>query len=313
MSDLFLHSPDVECVTQPTIRVSVNRVEGAVDRPDEDVLAVEEPLEIRLGDRSLSITMRTPGNDSELAAGFLFAEGIVSTATQIVDISPSPDGNPNVIVVRLTADAMVKPAEPRRGFVITSACGVCGKESLEALQANRCPAITGDEFRVDPAILHSLPGRLRCAQTVFESTGGLHAAALFSAWGELRFLREDVGRHNAVDKLIGHALVNGRTPLSDSLMLVSGRASFELVQKALVAGIPVLAAVGAPSSMAVSTARKAGLTLIGFLRNGRFNVYSRPDRMADIAGCQDGLDRAAGVVRSRKTTYEEAAVQPHLD
>jgi FdhD protein len=283
MSDLFPDSPDVERVTPATVRVSVSRVVsdvgGAAGWADEDVLAVEEPLEIRLGDRSLSITMRTPGNDSELAAGFLFAEGIVSTADQIVAICPSPDGNPSLIIVHLTPDAVVKQREHQRGFAITSACGVCGKESLEALQANRCPALTADEFKVEPAVLHGLPDSLRRAQTVFESTGGLHAAALFSAWGELQALREDVGRHNAVDKLIGHALMSGRTPLGDSLMVVSGRASFELVQKALVAGIPVLAAVGAPSSMAVSTARKAGLTLIGFLRNGRFNVYSRPDRL----------------------------------
>ena len=291
MRDLFPGCTVAESLLLATVRVPVSRIEGCGARADEDVLAVEEPLEIRLAETSLSITMRTPGNDDELAAGFLLAEGIVRTAAQIVDIHPAADGNPNITIVQLSADAAARQlnnqVNTNRGFVMTSACGVCGKESLEALTANRCPAIPANRFRVDAAILHSLPDRLRRAQSVFETTGGLHAAALFSAGGELQAVREDVGRHNAVDKLIGHALLNGDTPLRDSLMVVSGRASFELVQKALVAGIPMLAAVGAPSSLAVSTARAGELTLIGFLRNGRFNVYTRPDRIALDVKSQD--------------------------
>jgi FdhD protein len=257
-----------------TARVPVGKVVGYASQYEEDFLAVEEPLEIRLGSRSVSVTMRTPGHDSELAAGFLFAEGIISSPHQIRRIAHASDGNPNIVVVELSPDAVVKPKALQRGFVMTSACGLCGKVSLKALEANRCPVLPQSSLRIDPAVLHDLPDRLRREQAVFESTGGLHAAALFTADGELDSLREDVGRHNAVDKLIGHALLSSRIPLRDSVMLVSGRASFELVQKALMASVPMLAAVGAPSSLAVSTAKRCGMTLVGFLRNGRFNVYS---------------------------------------
>lgn len=265
-----------------TVRVPVGKVVGHAMQCQEDFLAVEEPLEIRLGQRSLSVTMRTPGHDSDLAAGFLFAEGIISSASQIRRIEDSSDGNPNIVVVDLSPDAVVKPVAVQRGFVMTSACGLCGKVSLKALEANRCPVLPRSSLRIDPAVIHRFPDRLRQEQAVFESTGGLHAAALFNADGELDSLREDVGRHNAVDKLIGHALLSARIPLRDSVMLVSGRASFELVQKALMAGIPVLAAVGAPSSLAVSTAERSGMTLIGFLRNGRFNVYSGSGGIAGL-------------------------------
>jgi FdhD protein len=257
-----------------TARVPVGKVVGHASRCEEDLLAVEEPLEIRLGRRSLSVTMRTPGDDFDLAAGFLFAEGIITSPTQIRRIEHASDGNPNIVVVELAPDAVVKPVVVQRGFVMTSACGLCGKVSLKALEANRCPVLPRSSLKIDPVIIHDLPDRLRREQAVFESTGGLHAAALFNAAGELDSLREDVGRHNAVDKLIGHALLNSRIPLRDSVMLVSGRASFELVQKALMASIPMLAAVGAPSSLAVSTAARSGRTLVGFLRNGRFNIYS---------------------------------------
>jgi len=257
-----------------TARVPVGKVVGHASQREEDLLAVEEPLEIRLGRRSLSVTMRTPGDDFDLAAGFLFAEGIITSPTQIRGIEHAPDGNPNIVVVELAPDAVVKPVVLQRGFVMTSACGLCGKVSLKALEANRCPVLPRSSLKIDPVVLHDLPERLRRQQAVFESTGGLHAAALFNADGELESLREDVGRHNAVDKLIGHALLNSRIPLRDSVMLVSGRASFELVQKALMASIPLLAAVGAPSSLAVSTAERCAMTLVGFLRNGRFNVYS---------------------------------------
>ena len=258
-------------MTPGAIRVPIGKFDGSVTRPLEDLLAIEEPLEIRLGARSLSVTMRTPGHDSELAAGFLLAEGIISSASQVRRIGNS---QPNIVVVELSADVVIQPVQAQRGFVMTSACGLCGKVSLDALEANRCPVLPPRSFRIDPAVIHRLPDLLRREQAVFESTGGLHAAALFNSHGELDSLREDVGRHNAVDKLIGHALLNSRTPLHDSVMLVSGRASYELVQKPLVAGIPVLAAVGAPSSLAVATAQKCGMTLIGFLRDGRFNLYT---------------------------------------
>jgi FdhD protein len=263
-----------------TICAPVGKVVGHATRRDEDVLAVEALVEIRLGPRSVAVTMRTPGHDAELAAGFLFAEGLISGAHQIRRIEPAAHGNPNIVVVELAPDAVARPMAVRRGFVMTSACGLCGKVSLAALAANRCPVLPRSSLRVDPAVLHRLPDRLRRAQAVFASTGGLHAAALFAADGELASLREDVGRHNAVDKLIGHALLGARLPLGDAGMLVSGRASFELVQKALMASIPVLAAVGAPSSLAVSTAERSGMTLIGFLRDGRFNVYSGSSRIA---------------------------------
>jgi FdhD protein len=272
-----------------TVTVAIGKVDGRVRRRQQDFLAVEAPLEIRVGSssgeppRSLSVTMRTPGHDAELAAGFLLSEDIVGNASQIRGIVSS---GPDIVVVELTPDALVKAPEPQRGFVMTSACGLCGKESLESLTANRCPAIPPGNLRIDAGVIHRLPQQLRRKQDVFESTGGLHAAALFDAEGELESLREDVGRHNAVDKLIGHALLNFRAPLSDSVMLVSGRASFELVQKAAMAGIPVLAAVGAPSSLAVSEAERCGLTLIGFLRNGGFNIYSGHTRVAGLEESQ---------------------------
>jgi FdhD protein len=269
-----------------TVCVPVGKVVGHATQREEDYLAVEEPLEIRLGHRSVSVTMRTPGHDPELAVGFLFAEGIISGAHQIRCVGHTANGNPNIVVVELWPEAVAKPMAGQRGFVMTSACGLCGKVSLEALAANRCPVLPQSSLRIDPAVIHRLPDRLRREQAVFESTGGLHAAALFDVNGELGSLREDVGRHNAVDKLIGHALLSGRIPLGNSVMLVSGRASFELVQKALMASIPVLAAVGAPSSLAVSTAERSGMTLIGFLRDGRFNVYSGSSRVAGLESPQ---------------------------
>lgn len=267
-------------MTGATFRVPIGRIEGRITRPQEDSLAVEEPLEIRVGSRSLSVTMRTPGHDFDLAAGFLFAEDIISSASQIRGMTNS---GPNIVVVDLSRDAVIERPKSQRGFIMTSACGLCGKVSLESLAVNRCPVLPPTSFKIDASVIHRLPQELRRKQEVFESTGGLHAAALFSAQGELDSLREDVGRHNAVDKLVGHALLRFRTPLRDSVMLVSGRASFELVQKASVAGVPVLAAVGAPSSLAVATAERCGMTLIGFLRNGGFNIYNG-------SGCIGGLE-----------------------
>jgi FdhD protein len=265
-------------VSAALLPVHIGRLEGFAASQFDDVLAVEEPLEIRLGDRSLSITMRTPGNDFELAAGFLHSEGIIADATQIISVNHPADGGGQVVAVELKGDPLIS-VRPQRNFVMTSACGVCGKASLQDLEVNACPVLPPDNIRLSPQIIHGLPDTLRRAQSVFDSTGGLHAAARFSLEGELECLREDIGRHNAVDKLIGAALLGGRMPMSQSLLLVSGRASFELVQKALVAGIPVMAAVGAPSSLAVATAERSGMTLVGFLRNGRFNVYTGSRRI----------------------------------
>jgi FdhD protein len=268
-------------VNTASVAVHIGRVEGCDTSRTDDVLAVEEPLEIRLGDRSLSITMRTPGNDFELTAGFLHSEGMVVDAAQILSMSRPADGGSDIVVVELADDTLTS-VRPHRNFVMTSACGVCGKASLQDLAVNACPVLPPDDIRLSPQVIHGLPDVLRRAQSVFDSTGGLHAAARFSLAGELECLREDIGRHNAVDKLVGAALFGGRVPMRESLLLVSGRASFELVQKALVAGIPVMAAVGAPSSLAVATAERSGMTLIGFLRNGRFNVYTGSHRIVGL-------------------------------
>jgi FdhD protein len=250
---------------------------------------VEEPLEIRLGDRSISITMRTPGNDFELAAGFLFSEGILQDAAQVREIrwSHIANGNPrqlgNSVTVELNPGVEVDLDRLERHFYTTSSCGVCGKASIEAVQAQMqmhgCPVLPRNSPRVESGVIHLLPEALRRAQPVFERTGGLHAAALFTPDGALQLLREDVGRHNAVDKLIGAEMLAGHAPLGEHLIFVSSRASFELVQKALMAGIPILAAVGAPSSLAVETAQRFNLTLLGFVRDSRFNIYSGASRI----------------------------------
>ena len=275
------------------VEVPVEKVNGrCVSTAQGDLLAVEEPLEIRLGfglagkrtHRSISITMRTPGDDFELAAGFLFTEGIIHDCDQIEAIrhcGPAIGENRNRNVVRLELQPGVEIDFKRleRHFYTSSSCGVCGKTSIEALQVGACPILPSDRPVFDPVIIHRLPEALREAQCVFERTGGLHAAALFDESGKLHALREDVGRHNAVDKLIGSQLLEKRVPLHDRLILVSGRASFELVQKALMAGIPVLAAVGAPSSLAVDLARTFKMTLLGFVRNDRFNIYTGEGRI----------------------------------
>src|SRR5689334_8257983 len=242
---------------------------------DQDLLAVEEPLQIRLGDRDLAITMRTPGNDEELAVGFLFTEGLLSGRDAIESVKPGE----NSLTIALKGDAPPDLSSQTRHFYLTSSCGVCGKASVNALVAAGCTAPPRGRPRVETATILDLPEALRATQPVFERTGGLHAAALFDASGMLQLVREDVGRHNAVDKLVGRSVLDGQIPLSDSLLLVSGRASFELVQKALMAGIPILAAVGAPSSLAVETAMRFGMTLAGFLRDGRFNIYSGAERI----------------------------------
>ncbi|HWM91364.1 MAG TPA: formate dehydrogenase accessory sulfurtransferase FdhD [Thermoanaerobaculia bacterium] len=256
-------------------------------RPDN--VATEEPLEIRLlwegGERTVAVTMRTPGNDEELAAGFLYAEGVVDRRERILalrHVTDSGETEPNIIEVELGEGPDPNLPTLERHFFSNSSCGVCGKAGLAALQlrvtsgAGRLPP--GPE--VAPEILSSLPDRLREAQGIFEATGGLHAAALFDTSGGLLALREDVGRHNALDKLFGWAFLQGLLPLHDHLVLVSGRSSYEILQKCLVAGVPILCAVSAPSSLAVELATRFGITLVGFLRGDRFNVYSGIERIS---------------------------------
>jgi len=262
-------------VSRNILTVPILKVEDRSSLAVHDLLAVEEPLEIRLSDKTVSITMRTPGQDSELAAGFLFTEGIVRDRDQILDIQASK----NSATVRLNAGVEVDFERMERHFYTTSSCGVCGKASIDALRIQGCPMLPNDAFAAASDVIHGLPGTLRSDQQVFDRTGGLHGAALFDSAGTLLMAREDVGRHNAVDKVIGAEFLAGRLPLADRLLLVSGRASFELTQKALMAGIPILAAVGAPSSLAVETARRFNMTLLGFVRDGRFNIYSGASRI----------------------------------
>ena len=256
--------------------------EGKVRRK-EDFLAAEEPLEIRVGDEPLSVTMRTPGHDLELAAGFLFTEGLVQEQSQIValrDDFPEEEKNRgNVVRAELAPESAPDFEKVRRHFFAASSCGICGKASIDSVRA-RTLAPPNPGFILDPEVLVRLPDVLRASQAVFGRTGGLHAAALFNATGELLVLREDIGRHNAVDKVIGWALLENRVPLSESIMLVSGRGGFEIVQKAIVAGTPVVASVSAPSSLAVQLARELSLTLIGFLRGRRFVIYAGEERVA---------------------------------
>lgn len=251
----------------------------------EDALAVEEPLEIRVNGESFTVTMRTPGDDFDLAAGFLVSEGIVTEATQIASLrycaGVGPDGTNtfNVIDASLTAGtALPDTAIPRRVYT-SSSCGICGTASIEAVAKASMFSVADDAVEVRLTVLAALPDRLRERQRVFESTGGVHAAGLFGSGGDLLCLREDVGRHNAVDKVIGWAVRENRLPLRSTVLQVSGRASFELAQKAQLAGIPVLAAVSAPSSLAVELAESAGMTLVGFSRGASVSVYSHAERI----------------------------------
>jgi FdhD protein len=255
--------------------------------PRADLLAAEEPLGIRVDGTALTMTMRTPGDDLELVAGFLVSEAVVRSPRDIAEIRicsgiacgghGEHDRPGNVADVSLAPGVTITPAA-RRNFMTTSACGVCGKASIDDIRVLPRTDLAVDDTRFPAAVLATLPDRLRSAQRVFSRTGGLHAAGLFTECGELMVAREDVGRHNAVDKIVGWALLNGKLPLSGCALLVSGRASFELVQKAVLAGIPLLAAVSAPSSLAADLAEEAGLTLVGFLRGPSMNVYTRPHR-----------------------------------
>ncbi len=255
--------------------------------PRADFLAAEEPLGIRVGGSALTMTMRTPGDDIELAAGFLVSEALIRSPADLAEIKlcdgtacghADHDGMGNIADVTLAAGIDVAPGA-RRNFLTTSACGVCGKTSIQDICVLPHAALAADTARFAPGMLATLPERLRGAQRVFSRTGGLHAAGLFTAAGKLITVREDVGRHNAVDKVVGRALLDDRLPLAGCGLLVSGRASFELVQKAVLAGIPLLAAVSAPSSLAVDLAEEAGLTLVGFLRGPSMNVYTGAHRL----------------------------------
>ncbi|WPD18225.1 formate dehydrogenase accessory sulfurtransferase FdhD [Thermaerobacter composti] len=286
----------MQAVRTSTVRRRVQRWQQGRARWADDVLVTEEPLEIRLRPAGrdepvrVAVTMRTPGHDFELAGGFLFTEGLLDDPHQIAAISyctdPDVDGEQqyNIVNVWLRPGVQVEPRTLQRNFYTTSSCGVCGKASLEAIHSRGACALpqpTGPVLR--PEVIASLGETLRRQQALFDRTGGLHAAALFDLEGRLLALREDVGRHNATDKLIGHFFLQGRTPLTDTILMVSGRASFEIVQKAVVAGIPVVVAVSAPSSLACDAAREFGLTLIGFARGDRFNVYTGATRVGDPA------------------------------
>ncbi len=261
--------------------------EGTLGSAHEEVLAVEEPLEVRVvgprsGPVSLAVTMRTPGQDFELAVGFLFSEGIIRRREDIRAISycrDHGDASPaNVVIVTLEDDGGADLDRFSRHVFTTSSCGICGTAALEFVRALRPPTLR-EKLRVSREVIFSLPETLARAQTMFGQTGGVHASALYDLSGRLRLVREDVGRHNAMDKVIGSLVMNGRVPAAEAIALVSGRASFELVHKALLAGIPILAAVGAPSSLAVEVASDAGMTLIGFLRGRRFTIYCGPERI----------------------------------
>ncbi|MBW5486552.1 formate dehydrogenase accessory sulfurtransferase FdhD [Streptomyces bambusae] len=274
-----------------TERRRVVRVRGGAAGVRPDTLVTEEPLEIRLNGKPLAITMRTPGDDFALAVGFLVSEGVLAEASDVRAVTYCEGATDegantyNVVNVQLAPSVPVPDITLERNVYTTSSCGLCGKASLDAVRtATRFPGLAADPVRIPAEVLAVLPDRLRAAQKVFDRTGGLHAAGLFSADGELLDLREDVGRHNAVDKIIGRALQAGRLPLAGAVLLVSGRASFELAQKAVMAGLPVLAAVSAPSSLAVDLALESGLTLVGFLRGGDMNIYAGEERISLPAG-----------------------------
>jgi FdhD protein len=297
-----VNESDASETARAVMHAPVDKWTGADARPAKEALAVEEPLEIRLvygpahdrARKSISVTMRTPGYDYELAAGFLMTEGVIhdvldiekivyaaekaeSAAPEERDLEPCQPRR-NVVLVQLAPDVQVSLANLERNFYTTSSCGICGKASLLALRTV-CPPRTKNTFSIDAEILYTLPARLREAQSVFDSTGGLHGAGLFNAHGKLLAMREDVGRHNAVDKLLGSQFLADRTPLTDCLLLLSGRASFELLQKAAMGGISMVAAIGAPSSLAVTVAREFDIILAGFLRDGHMNVYYGTDHI----------------------------------
>ncbi len=275
-----------------TLEVSIQKVADNQCITIVDQLAVEEPLEIKLAygsqakrqRKSIAVTMRTPGHDFELAVGFLFTEAIIGKPEDVVTLKydatqASQQSKENSLMVELKANVQFNQDQLNRNFYTTSSCGVCGKSSIDMVFQHSCYQLISGKPVIQKSVIYQLLETLDSQQTVFQLTGGIHAAALFSSTGKFQYLCEDVGRHNALDKLIGKALLNEQLPLKDCMVLVSGRASFELVQKAVMAGIPILAAVGAPSSLAVEFAKESGLTLIGFLKKNKFNIYSNPERI----------------------------------
>jgi FdhD protein len=276
---------------EPIDRVRVWAREGEVETEREDALAVEEPLEIRVrrsskdAPTSFVTTMRTPGSDEDLAAGLLYAEGVLQDRNDLVSLERPTDPRvdseirANALIATLKPEAFERATRLQRGTVMGSACGVCGKTSIENVIPSDQPALESS-FQVSPELLYGLPARLKDRQSIFSKTGGLHAAALFRSDGSISRIAEDIGRHNATDKLVGASFLHRELPLSDALLLVSGRAGFEIVQKAYAAGVPIVASVSAPSSLAVELAQTAGLTLVGFLRERRFNIYANPQRVA---------------------------------
>ena len=304
----------LHAVDSSMLQTTVEKVTGQISRQVKDNLAIEEPLEIQLTygpsntrqTRSISVTMRTPGDDFDLAAGFLMTEGVIRDANDVEQIAYAGDCFPegtdspqamdvlklgskqNTVRVDLAAEVEVNVGSLQRNFYTTSSCGICGKASLLALRTV-CPPRAINDFKVESQLLYRLPERLRASQGVFDRTGGLHGAGLFDSAGNLLALREDVGRHNAVDKLIGSEFLADRTPLRDRLLLLSGRASFELLQKALMGGLPMVAAVGAPSSLAVQVAKEFDITLVGFLREDHFNIYHGSKRIVGYASASIGV------------------------
>jgi FdhD protein len=281
-------------VRRPVVRLAAGR--SATRRPD--ALAVEEPMELRVDGRPLAVTMRTPGHDVELAHGFLLTEGVIAEADEVAtarycdSVDDTGANTYNVLDVTLAPGVPPPAAGVERNFYTTSSCGVCGKASLDAVRLRTRFPPAADAARLDATTLYGLPDALREAQRIFDSTGGLHAAGLFTADGEVLVVREDVGRHNAVDKVLGWALLHGRVPATGCVLMVSGRASFELVQKAAMSGVPVLAAVSAPSSLAVELAAETGMTLVGFLRGTSMNVYAGAERIvADVQGTPQRIRR----------------------
>lgn len=281
-----------------TVTLSVHRWTEGMSGKGKDRIAVEEPMEVRLqlqgpqGStvRSVAVTMRTPGRDFELAVGFLFSEGILTGRGELQEVSYCREAGVqdyNVVTVGLRDGVQVPEDLLTRNFYTSSSCGVCGKGSLEAVELKGCRPLSRGGLSLDPGLIPRLPDLLLEGQVAFQRTGGLHAAGLFDGAGNLLFLREDVGRHNAVDKVVGHALLEGTLPLEDRILVVSGRTSFEILQKAVAAGIPAVVAVGAPSSLAVELAREFGVTLVGFARDGRFNLYAGAAR---VEGGEDGED-----------------------
>ena len=287
----------------PTTRARVTRLADGSSGVRDDVVVTEEPCEILVehsgAQHRIAVTMRTPGNDFELAVGFLFTEGLIRGRDDVAKVSYCASGPPeqlyNQVTVELAPRATFDPAAIQRNFTTTSSCGVCGKASLESVRVHCDPL--SDDVVVEPAVLLALPDRLRRAQKVFERTGGLHAAGAFDSRGEVLSVREDVGRHNAVDKLVGTLVLDDSVPARRRILQVSGRASFEIIQKAALAGFPVVSAVSAPSSLAVSLAEELGMTLVGFVRDGSLNIYAGASRIASTAASSDGVSTSSNAER----------------